>query len=236
MLRFFNTTGNYGTTGLDSITYLSGFNVLKDMAFNRLITPAEFTGNLLSVNNVNVPINKNAIVQTYTASNGIVYVMNSVNFRLEDKITPIIIQGETPTGFSQSDKRSNTLYRVRKDPAGNTFNDILIAGSGAGALPAAFYAQYAARNLYSAQYIVYWRALNDTGVLFSQKLAFVNSTATNFPYLPVAANNYDEVRLSTTNYTVSKYGTQSMFMIGNTNTVNGTNSITFDYVKLVPVL
>lgn len=237
VLRFFNTTGSYGTTGLDSTTYLSGFNVVKDFAFNRLILPAQLTDTLLSVNNVKVPFNKSAILQTYQASNGIVYVMSSVNFRLQDKITPIYIQGETPVGFSRTDKGANTLYRIRKDPSGNIFNDILISGSGAGALPAQFFARYVAQNLYSAPYKVYWRAINDTGVLFSQQLLFFgNGAAATFPYTQVNLNVYTDVLLSSTNYMVSKYGSQNMYMFGNNNTTNGLNSITFDYVKLVPVL
>jgi hypothetical protein len=242
VLRFFNTTGNYGTSGLDSTTYLSSFNVVKDLAFNKLITPAQVAqfqpiDTLLSVNNVKVPFNKSAILQTYNASNGIVYVMSSVNFRLQDKITPIIIQAETPSGFSRTDRNSNIQYRTRKDPSNVVFNDILIASSGAGTLPAQFYAQYAARNLYSAQYKVYWRALNDTGVTFSQQLSFNSSIAATFPYIAVdPLNNYKELLLSNTNYVVSKYGTQNMYMLGNNNTTAGMNSITFDYVKLVPVL
>ncbi|RYE37106.1 MAG: fasciclin domain-containing protein [Sphingobacteriaceae bacterium] len=238
VVRFFNTTGNYGTTGLDSTTYLSGFNVVKDLAINKLLLPAQIMANdvLTSVNNVNVPFNKSNVLQTYVASNGIVYVMSSVNFRLQDKITPIYIQGENPVSFSRTDKNANIQYRIRKDPSGNTFNDILIAGSGAGSLPAQFFAQYAAKNLYSAQYKVYWRAINDTGVAFSQQLSFNTSIAATFPYQVVGPNVFGDVLLSNTNYTVTKYGTQNMYMLGNTNTTNGTNSITFDYVKLDPVL
>ncbi|RYE35778.1 MAG: fasciclin domain-containing protein [Sphingobacteriaceae bacterium] len=237
ILRFFNTTGNYGTTVLDSTTYLSGFNVVKDLAFNRLIPPAEFTGDLLSVNNVKVPINKSAILQTYNASNGIVYVMSAVNFRLEDKITPIIIQGENAISFSSTNRGGNIQYRIRKDPAGNIFNDILIASSGAGTLPALFAANYVAPNLYSAQYKIYWRTYNDTNILFSQQLVLLGSTGAYVSgFLPVNLNVYNEVLLNNTNYSVTKYGTQRMVMQGNNNTTAGMNSVTFDYVKLVPVL
>lgn len=232
--KYFITTGNYGTTSLDSTTYLTGRNVVKDLAFNTMITPAQLTDTILSVNNVKVPINKSAIVSTYQASNGIVYVMSSVNFRLVDKIVPIYVQGENPVGFLTADKRANTLYRIRKDPNNTVFNDILIAGSSAGGLPAQFYARYLARNAYKAQYKVYWRALNDTGTIFSQQLAFGTFNAATFPYTPVALNVYDDIYLGT--YTVGKYSNLNMFMLGANNTVAGTNSITFDYVKLVPVL
>ncbi|MGI4020993.1 MAG: fasciclin domain-containing protein [Janthinobacterium lividum] len=234
--KFFTTTGNYGTKGLDSTTYLSAFNVLKDVTINGLITPAQLTDTLLSVNNVKVPINKSAILQTYYASNGIVYVMSSVPFRITDKIPTVYIQGENPASFARTDKNNNIQYRSRRDQSGNITNDILIAGSGAGSLTAQFYAQYLIQNLYSAQYKVYWRASNDTGTVFSQQLSFGTSTAATFVYTPVPVANtgtYSEVSLG--NYTQSKYGNINMFMTGANNTTTGTNSITFDYVKLVPI-
>ncbi len=232
--KYFATTGNYGTTTLDSTTYLSVNNVVKDLAFNTLITPALLTDTLLSVNNVKVPFNKSAIVATYTASNGIVYVMNSVNFRLIDKITPIYIQGELPSGFSATDKRANTLYRIRKDLNGNIFNDILIAGGSIGTLPAQFFARYFVRNAYNAQYKVYWRAFNDTGTIFKQQLSFGTFNAATFPYTNVNLNVYDDIYLGT--YTVNKFSNLNMFMMGDNVTTAGLNSLTFDYVKLVPVI
>jgi uncharacterized surface protein with fasciclin (FAS1) repeats len=234
VVKYFTTTGSYATTGLDSTTYLSSRNVVKDLAFNTLITPALLTDTLLSVNNVKVPFNKSAIVATYNASNGIVYVMNSVNFRLVDKITPILIQGESPAGFATTDKRGNIQYRVRKDPGGNVFNDILVAGGSIGTLPAAYYARYSVPNAYAAQYKVYWRALNDTGTIFPQQLAFGTVTSATFPYTNVNLNVYDDIYLGT--YTVSKYSNFNMFMLGANVTTAGLNSFTLDYVKLVPVI
>lgn len=199
-----------------------------------MITPALLTDTLLSVSNVKVPVNKSAVLQTYNASNGIVYVMSSLAFRVTDKIPTIYIQGENPVSFARTDKNSNVQYRVRKDANGVVFNDILIAGSGAGSLTAQFYAQYLIKNLPAAQYKVYWRAYNDTGTIFQQQLAFSTSAAATFPYTNVPLSSYAELSLG--NYTQSKYGNQNMFMLGANNTTTGTNSITFDYVKLVPVI
>ncbi|MVN22707.1 fasciclin domain-containing protein [Mucilaginibacter arboris] len=231
--KYFTTTGSYNTS-LDSTTYLSARNVVKDLAFNTLITPALLTDTLLSVNNVKVPFNKSAILSTYTASNGIVYVMSSVNFRVKDKITPIYIQGENPAGFATTDKRANILYRIRKDPNGNIFNDILVAGSSAGSLPASYYARYNVPNVYAATYTVSWRALNDTGTIFSQTLAFGTYNATPSFTSTADLNTYDEKRLGS--YTVNKYGNLNMFMVGANSTTTGQNSFTFDYVKLDPII
>ena len=232
--RYFTTTGNYGTTGLDSTSYLTSFNVVKDLTVNGLVTPALLKDTLLSVSNVKIPVNKSAILQTYNASNGIVYVMSSVPFRVTDKVPTVYIQGENPVSFARTDKNNNIQYRVRKDANGVVFNDIFIAGSGAGSLTAQFYAQYLIKNLPAAQYKIYWRAFNDTGTIFQQQLAFGTSLAATFPYTNVPLSSYAELSLG--NYTQSKYGDQNMFMLGANNTTTGTNSITFDYIKLVPVI
>lgn len=232
--KYFTTTGSFATTGLDSTSYLTSNNVVKDLAFNTMIAPTLFTGTLLSVNNVNVPIDKSAVLSTYYASNGIVYVMSSVNFRVKDKITPIYIQGENPVSFATTDKRANILYRIRKDLSGNIFNDILIAGSSAGALPAQYYARYLVKNAYVATYNVSWRAFNDTGTIFQQQLSFGTFNPITANYVNVPLNIYSETAVGT--LTVGKYSNLNMFMIGGNSTTTGLNSITFDYVKLDPVL
>ncbi|QJD95247.1 fasciclin domain-containing protein [Mucilaginibacter robiniae] len=229
-------TKYFATSTADSTYNLSSFNVLKDLTFNNALTTAQLTDTVLSVNNVKVPVNKSNIVQTYNASNGIVYVMNNVPFRVQDKITPIYIQGENPSYFSRTDKAGDIFYRIKKDNKGVTFNDIYIFGGGAnGTLPAQFYAAYLPKNLYSCQYKVYWRAINDVQTTaISQQLAFNTVTAATFPYTNVNPLVYDDVLLG--NYTLSKFGTIPMYLIGANATASGTNSLILDYIKLVPVL
>lgn len=207
--RFFTTVTNSQDT---TMNILAAYNVLKDVAVRGIVKPADLPGTLVSVNGVNIPINKSAIVQTYNASNGIVYVMNSLNFKLEDKITPIIIEGERPSFYARTDRNSNIFIRARQDP--NTlqkFNDIMIRGTD---LPASFYAAYKLSNLYTCRYRVIWRALNDiaftTGAVdFQQRLTFGQITATTvdngtivsnptvtYPYTGVGYLRYAELELT----------------------------------------
>jgi uncharacterized surface protein with fasciclin (FAS1) repeats len=213
--RFFQTVTNSVDT---TRNILSSYNVLKDVAIRGIVPADDPRTTLISVKGVAVPINKAAIVQTYQASNGIVYVMNSVNFRLEDKITPITIEGELPT-FFQSNRRSNVQYRIKKDPTQVTYKDILLSGAD---LPAQFFVAYKLSNLYTCQYRVVWRAINDIGYTrsattnllptVSQRICFgpitpiVNGTTNtypfvvNFPYTNTSSDalpvNYTDVALT----------------------------------------
>jgi len=213
---------------------LANFNVTKDLAIPGLITQANLPDTIISPFNVKVPINKANIVQTYNASNGIVYVMSSVPYRLKDKITPIVIQGESTTLFSRTDKAGSIFYRTKLDNNGVPFSDILIETNTSSTLTAQFSAIYLAPNLNSVTYNVYWRAINDRAATFSQQLNFVTPLSGTFPYTLVPLLNYSETLLGT--YTVTQYGSQLMYLTGANSTTSGTNSLTLDYVKLVPVL
>lgn len=225
----------YFNTGVPAnSTALANFNVTKDLVIPGLIAKDNLPDTIISPFNVKVPINKAAIVQTYNASNGVVYVMSTVPYRLKDKITPIVIQGENPLGFARSDKAGNILYRTKLDNLGNPFSDIFIETNGTGTLTAQFWASYIVPNMNSVTYQVSWRAINDRTATFSQQLAFGTTTANTFPYTLVPLLNYSETPLGT--YTVTQYGSQLMYAIGANNTTSGANSITLDYVKLTPVL
>ncbi|MES2279020.1 MAG: fasciclin domain-containing protein [Bacteroidota bacterium] len=207
----------FATSSTDTtMNILAGFNVLKDVAIRGIIQPANLPSTLLSVNGVPVPIDKTAIVQTYNASNGIVYVMSSVNFNVADKITPIIIQGEQPSFYARTDKQGNTQLRSRLDnsvvPA-VTYKDLYISGTGI----ASYFAAYKLSNLYTCQYKVMLRAINDTLIThipaasptlgnISQKVTFGQITATtttagliapvtavNYPYQNVTPYFYGEI-------------------------------------------
>jgi len=208
--RFF-TTSSVDTT----MNMLAAFNVLKDVAVKGVIPQANLGGTILSVKGIQVPVNPAAIVQSYNASNGVVYVVNSMNFKLEEKIPPIIIQGETPTGFLTTTNRANIQYRTKRDNNGVLYSDIQLSGAN---LPASYYARYRLSNLYTCQYTVAWRAINDfayaTATNLSQRLGFsqigyffVPATGTaysaqvQFPYTTVTPQNFAEVTLigATTN-------------------------------------
>jgi len=215
--RFFATVTNSTDT---TMNILAAFNVLKDAAVRGVVTPDQLSsGTLKSVLGITLPaISSNAVVQSYKASNGMVYVVNSMNFALSEKIRPITIQGELPSFFQRTDTRANIQYRIKKDPNGIQYGDLLVSGSN---LPGQYFVAYKLSNLYTCQYRVTWRAINDIpytaptgGVLptVAQRLSFgpiiptiAAGVATfpfvvNFPYVnttsPAQPVNYSEVVLT----------------------------------------
>ncbi|QKJ29762.1 fasciclin domain-containing protein [Mucilaginibacter mali] len=192
----------FATSSVDTtMNILAGFNVLKDVAIRGTYTLANMPATLTSVNGVPVPFDKTAVVQTYNASNGIVYVMSAVNFNVSDKITPITIQGEQPSFYARTDKGGNTQLRSRLDNNLVKYNDLYISGTGI----ASYFAAYKLSNLYTCQYKVVIRAINDTAVThipaasptlgnISEKVTFGQITATTNPtgaqVVPVTAVNY----------------------------------------------
>jgi uncharacterized surface protein with fasciclin (FAS1) repeats len=214
--RFFATV----TNSADTTNALAGFNVLKDAAVRGVVTPEQMAaGTLKSVLGVALPaIGSGAIVQSYKASNGMVYVVNSMNFALAEKIRPITIQGELPSFFQRTDTRGNIQYRIKKDPSGIEFRDLFLSGFN---LPGQYFVAYKLSNLYTCQYKVSWRAINDIAYVaptggtlptVTQRLAFgpiipvITPTATTFPFVvtfpyvnnssPALPVNYQEVVLT----------------------------------------
>jgi uncharacterized surface protein with fasciclin (FAS1) repeats len=261
--KYFTTVTNSTDT---TMNILAGYNVLKDMVVRGVVMPANLSSPLLSVNGVPIPINKDAIVQTYNASNGIVYVMSSINFNVADKITPITIQGEQPSFFARTDQASKIAYRTKADLNNVKFNDLFITGNG---LAPSFFSAYKISNLYTCQYKVVWHAVNDTlqthAPTISQRLTFgqttavttvsgtvTPTTAVNFPYTNIGPYNYNEVQLTaatgtttTANTTINvvngtlnvlKYSSINMYVQGAATTATNTNDILIDYVKLIPIL
>jgi uncharacterized surface protein with fasciclin (FAS1) repeats len=229
----------FGTTSADSSAKLAAFNVMKDLAIPGVYTLANLPDTIVSPFGVKVPINKNAITQTYNASNGIVYVINNVNFRVQDKITPIIIQGESPAGFTTTTNRQNIYYRTKLDNNGVLFNDIYITGNSINTIIAKYWASYQVFNANTVTYRVSIRAINDGGgststAAFPEQLNFNTLTSGTFPATSINYLNYSEVYLGT--YVMPKYGYLPMYVVGNNSTAVATNSITLDYIKLTPIL
>jgi len=237
----------FSTSSTDSTSKLTSFNILKDLIVPGVYSTKNEPGTIampdtiVSPFGVKVPFNIADTLRTYNASNGRVYVMKNINFRLQDKIISQKIEGESepPVGspgswFARTDRGSNTYYRIKNDPNGIQFKDIYCEGNAGQTLTALFYAGYPIQSMYSCTYKVYIRAINDTKTLYSQQISFGSNTAGTFPYTVVALNNYNEVYLGT--YTVPKYGYNSMFLINANSGTSGANSMTMDYIKLVPIL
>jgi uncharacterized surface protein with fasciclin (FAS1) repeats len=242
----------FTTSSVDSTSKLTSFNILKDLIVPGVYSTKNEPGTLamkdtiISIFGSKVPINMADTIRSYNASNGRVYVMKTINFRLQDKITPIFIEGESEPQSNQPgawlaryDKAGDIYYRIKNDPTqpGKVFKDIFIEQNSnptGGTLPPPFWCGYPIQSMYTVSYKVYIRAINDTRTVFNQRIDFGSINSNVFPYTPVTLNNYNEVYLGT--YTPAKYGYNSMFLLGSLSTTGGQNSLTMDYIKLVPIL
>jgi uncharacterized surface protein with fasciclin (FAS1) repeats len=220
----------FKTPNSDTTYNLSAYYAIKDMAIEITGYPAATPDPLIFTSKFNVrdTIVKSAIVETRKCSNGVVYIVNAVQYSMKEKIPSIILQGEIPFGFSES-KRSSTFYRLRTDSSGRQFNDIVMANHGV----SGFNIAYRSQNTFSTTYKVYWVAVNDfQPTTFQQRLAIGNSASATFPYVTVPLNNYKEVLLG--EYPMSSYGTLFMFLTSALSTANGVNSLSLDYIRLEP--
>jgi len=221
------------TTTTDSTNNLAAYHLVKDLAIPGLYTASQLPDTLVSKFGVKVPINKSAIVASIRTSNGIVHIMSGMNFTLANKFPPIIIQGERPNGFA-ADRSTFIFYRVRTNPTtGATFNDIIMQNYGF----ANYWVNYRVNNMPSMRYNAFWVAVNDvqSTPLWQQRLSIDSSNnATTFPYVTVAFNNYNEISLG--QFRINNYRNLNLFVVGpaTSSTTGGANSISLDYIKLVP--
>jgi len=233
----------YKTGTADSTYNLAAMRVVRDAVIEGYYTIDQLPAMLTSKFGVTIPIDKSAIVETKKVSNGIVYVVNKLDFLTAQKIQTLMVQGENPRGFFRptgeavtptQNSTSAIFFRSRINPlTGLQFTDMFAYGHGIASLAA----QYTAFNVPAAKYKVYWVAVNDTlqvngtktPVVFSQRLAMGSQASTTFPYVSVALNNYNEIYLG--EYTQPAYGNLDMYLIANTT---GTFSLTLDYIRLEP--
>jgi Fasciclin domain len=226
---------NYFATGVTTSTdSLTRWNVVKDLAYetsypNILGVPQP----LVSKYGVSVPVNSAFLVEAKKMSNGYVYIMSRVDVPTVNKFLPIIIQGEAPTGFLRDDKRGNTNYRERFNPAtGARFSDIMITGHGV----TTFYSYYRLNEMPSIKYQVYALGTNDfqagafsqTIVAWHTGLAASQGSLTHAVPLSTAVGAYDEKNLG--QITVTRFGTVDWRL-----TSTATNPLVLDYLRLVPI-
>jgi len=224
----------------DSTRRLASAYTVKDLIFAGEIKETNLPDTLVSKFGVKVPINRANIVQTIKASNGLIYIMNNVNVSLTNRLIPTIIEGENPSQFIPNDRRGNTYYRQRLDNNGNTFRDIMIQNHAF----AFFEIAYNSPILFSTRYRVFWRAVNDIQTNgFQQRLRVggkrnitggVDNPLAFFPYTNVPVADYSEVLLG--EFNVATADRLLISLIGQNSTVNGVNTLTLDYLKLVPIL
>ncbi|WP_442590968.1 fasciclin domain-containing protein [Pedobacter sp. AW31-3R] len=213
---------------------LTAWRLVKDLAVAGVYPLTSLPDTLLSVGQVKIPLSKTVISATYHLSNGIVHVLKRVGFRLEDKFPALVVQGEAPLGYSRTDKSAVTYFREKRDPSGNSYKDIFIYGHGI----SQFYISYRLQNVPAAKYKVYWRAIagnaDSQTIAFQQRIAFNLATDTSLPYITVTPNSYTEVLLG--EYTADTYGHLDIYLVAAASGTTGQNTLTLDYLKLVPVL
>lgn len=219
-------------TSVDSLSTASiaKWHIVKDFAFEGVYTQAVLPDTLLSKSNVKVPIDKSAIVQSITTSNGIVYVMKKMAVPLANKLQQFVIQGENYSGTSV-DKRSNTYIRDRLNTLTNLdFRDVLVYNHGV----SSFAINYRISNVPSMSYKAYWVALNDFQTAsFTQKLALDVPTSTALAYTTVSPGVYSEVYLGDVKVDSFK-NTLNVYLVGAANTTAATNPLVCDYIRLEP--
>jgi uncharacterized surface protein with fasciclin (FAS1) repeats len=258
---FFKTvTGNE-----DSTRSLASFFMVKDLAIRGEILPDELPAQLSSVFNVSIPLDQSAIVETHITSNGIVYVLNQLDFQLTDKFPPIRIQGENPTAFSRTDRNGGIHYRYRS--WADNHHDLRIFDSPSQGAHALFNVKYSMPTLYSVPYKVYWRAVNDwidtvttvAGVsntaAFRQKMIIDSRPALTFsganvtPAVALPGKDFGYVRVNRVKPDPTKNGrnflgdyTQpyyrrpvNIFIVADNSTDRLLNAVVIDYIELVPV-
>ena len=222
----------YFATGTsDSTSDLANYHLIKDLLVRGVYTQDQLPDTLISKFGVKIPIEKSSIVSSYKVSNGIVHVMNSMNFQIQDKVPSFIIQGENPRGFSH-DRRSNIFYRIRTNPnTGASFNDIVAQNHST----ALFNIMYSVNNVYSVKYKIYWVAVNDfSTATHQQRLLMDLPTNTIFPYVTVPLANYSEVYLG--EYTYAQFRQSiNMYLVSANSTNNALNPLTLDYIRMEPV-
>ncbi|WP_066220257.1 fasciclin domain-containing protein [Formosa haliotis] len=221
-------------------TYASYF-ATRDYAFYKSVAKENLPDTLISKFGVKVPINKANIINEIHLSNGMLYVMGDMDVPLETRLLTTKIEGENPGGFSQGDKRANTFYREKEDLGGVLFEDIMVQNHG---VPL-FSIYYGANDLYSTKYEVYWRAINDIQEnTFQQRLSFggvynelgeVIDPIATLDYIDVVPDVYDENYIG--EFTLEEAGKLDIIsLIAANSGSNGVNTLTLDYIKLVPVI
>jgi len=233
--KYYNVSSSASIT--DSLTK---YNVVKDLVVNHVFTADNLPDSLTTTTGIKIHLDKSAIVKTQKLSNGIAYVVSSIGYKLlTNKIPTIIIQGEFPDSLRTP---SSPVIRVKKDPAGVRFTDMQSSSITSSPDPLYYYRYKTIAT--TAQYRVYWRALNDIFTTpFSQKVDFsatsyypkaVETPLTTLGYRQVLVGNYTEVDLGL--YTPANYGTLYAFLVSATGVIStAPSALSLDYLKLVPV-
>jgi uncharacterized surface protein with fasciclin (FAS1) repeats len=258
-------------TGIPTVSdSLTRFNIIKNLSFKGILNADAFPDTVYSaVDSVKFHLRKADVVETHRVSNGVVYVMSAISYKLFGerndpfaKIKPITIQGEAIDSMMTA---KNPTFRTRRNPDGSLYTDMTLVNSGV----ASFWMNYRT-GANAVKYRVYWRVVRDnaagaitlsgaaTDLVYSpQRLAFDSPANIVFTVAkpgtiengtdPVTGKklflpDYSEVLLG--DFTNLKYSSKTLgngsdllnlFLVGNSVTTNGQNTLLLDYIKLVPI-
>ena len=248
----------FKSTSVSITDSLDKWNIVKDVLLDVLYpTVASLPPVLTSKFGTPIPIDPTSITGSTKVSNGMVYVLSLSGVTTASKFRQLVIQGENPSGF-QSDKTSNTNYRIRYNPvSGQNYADILVSGHGV----TGYYSFYRLNEMPSMKYNVYAFAVNDfqsTNMVQSINPVYFTAPAT-YTVLPCvstqlpantsqlsyavplksAAGAYNEVFLGS--FTSNLYGVLDLRLTSG-STANppvlgnsGTGPIVLDYLRIVPI-
>ncbi|MFD2162112.1 fasciclin domain-containing protein [Paradesertivirga mongoliensis] len=172
----------FETSNADTTDSLTGFNVIKDLAFKGFLDKDNFPASVLSVgDSVRFHLDKNAVVETHQVSNGVVYVMSSINYDLGSgtydkytKIKPIIIEGESINNtVNTADqnlsmvKATNGTFekRSRRNPDGSFYTFLYRVGHAQNIN----FSRYRPNEVHKVKYKVYWRVPKDFNIVPAAK-------------------------------------------------------------------
>ncbi|PJJ10480.1 putative surface protein with fasciclin (FAS1) repeats [Flavobacterium sp. 1] len=224
----------------DSTETYSMYFTVRDLAFPKAYTKGTLPKTLTSRFGVQFDVDQTQIVgEPIQLSNGIIYIMKKVDVKLSDRLVPTVIQGEAYTGYGNG-SRSSFSYREIIDPTTQLpFNDIIAPAPGS----AQFYMTYAAKDMYSTTYKVYWRAINDQlTVPISQRLIvggkwqlvgtanMLTNPLKDFGYKDVLVKDYNPFLLGS--FDITQSGNIDLITLW-AGTV-AKNPLTIDYLKFVP--
>lgn len=226
---------------LDSIALksdsLTKWSVVKDLVIRGVYSKDMLADSLISVNGVQLHIDKSNIIETKALSNGIAYVVNKIDYKvLTNKIPTIVVQGETPDSLSTT----SVNIRTKRNPDGvSTYTDIQVGSL----TKAGYYFRYSA-DLNTVKYKVYWRAVNDIyttpfkmQVSLSPWLTYYSSSSIltqNLGFTDVMPHDFNEVYLG--EYTPDNYGHLNIFLVSSESASSAVPAaLTLDYLKFVPV-
>ncbi|MGY5354485.1 fasciclin domain-containing protein [Wenyingzhuangia sp. IMCC45467] len=240
-LEPYQTKGTADSTAI----YASYFNV-RDLAFYKAVAKEKLPTILTSQFEVEVPINIANISETINLSNGVVHVMSAIDIPLTTRLRPIKVEGEFYNTIFPRPSNESIFTREKEDLIGEPFIDFMIQNHGIPELTIV----YTANDLHTTEYKVYWRAINDIQTnTFQQKLRIggnlevddqgelsIQGDFVDVPYADVAPNVYDEVEVGTFELISATSGSVNVSLISANTGTNGNNTLTLDYLKLVPVI